>query len=297
MTFDQLEYFLCIAEHKSFSRAAEALYVSQSSLSKQIMSLENELGKILFIRNNTRIELTSFGKLFLEFAQRTFVEYQTFLNHLPCPGDESRKLRLGVLPVLFEYNLMDAISKFQMTYEHVRLMLYEGGQKTLMETLDNRQQDAAIAYSDFISPHKYEFVPVNYDSLSIMCSKNHHLASVECIFLEQIKNESIIILEDNASVIYQMLYNVCREMGFALNITLTSNRHEHLLRMLCNNAGVIAILPSMLANYVSKADIMVIPLKEKISTTISLIWLREHKENPCLDEFIKYWCSEIKAIR
>jgi len=132
MTFDHVDYFLSIVEYKSFSRAADELYLSQSSLSKQIKSLENELGKQLFARQGAQIELTSYGKLFWEFAKKVSREYQNFISQLPQDNTvQMYTLRLGVLPLLFEYNLMGIILKFQMVHDNIQLMLFEDNQAML----------------------------------------------------------------------------------------------------------------------------------------------------------------------
>src|SRR6266487_7154630 len=71
MTLQQLIYFLAAVEHGSFSVAAEALYISQPSLSDQIKRLENELGVALFVRTNRRLVLTEAAQVLLPQAQRT----------------------------------------------------------------------------------------------------------------------------------------------------------------------------------------------------------------------------------
>ena len=64
MTIAQIKYFLSVLEHGSFSEAAEEMYISQSSFSKQIKNLETELGVALFLRSNAKVSLTPAGEIF-----------------------------------------------------------------------------------------------------------------------------------------------------------------------------------------------------------------------------------------
>ncbi|MHB1451186.1 MAG: LysR family transcriptional regulator [Coriobacteriia bacterium] len=82
MNFAQLQYFLAVAREGKFSTAAESSYVSQSSLSKQIKSLEEELGVDLFIRSSKGATLTPAGEVFLEFATKSYRRYEDLLVRL-----------------------------------------------------------------------------------------------------------------------------------------------------------------------------------------------------------------------
>lgn len=296
MTFDQLEYFLSVVECNSFSRAAEEIHLSQPSLSKQIKSMEAELGENLLVRRGSLFEITDCGKLFMEFAKRASAEYRDLLCHLPRNQDYRHRLRLGALPLLYEYNIMGLISKFRMQHEHIHLTLHEDGQTMLMKMLNNRQLDVIIAYSDFILPYKYEYFTLNYDDLCIMCSKYNPLSIAKSVSIEQIENEQLIILEQDASIIYNMLYNACLSRGFIPRITLTSNSHKHLLGMLRENTSMIAALPGKLAVQEYSRDITVLPLKESIYTTTSIIKLKEAEKNACVDDFFEYFNEEMKFV-
>ena len=82
MNFAQLGYFLAVARSKNFSRAAEDSYVSQSSLSKQIKALEEELGVELFVRSASGATLTSAGERFLVFAGKAHRDCENILESL-----------------------------------------------------------------------------------------------------------------------------------------------------------------------------------------------------------------------
>ena len=74
MELRQLKYFVKVAELLSFSKAAKALYITQSTLSQQIKQLEDELDMALFFRNNHKVTLTEAGETFLEGAKKTLAD-------------------------------------------------------------------------------------------------------------------------------------------------------------------------------------------------------------------------------
>ena len=82
MEIKQVQYFLTVAEAGSFSVAAEDLYISQSSLSKQIIALEKELGIPLFDRSKRKIALTPAGETYLKHARNIHAEYQVLMTDL-----------------------------------------------------------------------------------------------------------------------------------------------------------------------------------------------------------------------
>lgn len=122
MTLQQLTYFIAAVEHGSFSAAAEALYISQPSLSEQIRRLENELGVALFVRTNRRLVLTEAAQLLLPQAQRT----------LAAAGEAADAVRgvrtltggtvaFGTFSSAHHLLLTELIADFRARHPHVRI--------------------------------------------------------------------------------------------------------------------------------------------------------------------------------
>ena len=115
MTLSQIMYFLAVVKHKTFTQASDELYISQSSLSKQIKALELELGHTLFIREAKENSLTPAGERFLEYATKFSNDYSSMMSDLnKINGNLSKTaLILGVLPIINEYSLNNDIVFFQ----------------------------------------------------------------------------------------------------------------------------------------------------------------------------------------
>ena len=104
MTFEQLQCFIASVEEKTFLDAAHSLYISQSSLSKQIMKLEQELGVMLWDRSRRKAGLTEAGNIFYQDALILLKQYSQARNRLDRFRTESQlTLSVGTLPILTAY--------------------------------------------------------------------------------------------------------------------------------------------------------------------------------------------------
>ena len=100
MTLDQLRYFQAVCQYDNVSRAAEALNISQPSVSNAIGNLEKEFGTLLFTRQRKRLVLTKEGTLLLEMTEQLLSQADKINRIMREMGSEKRVLRLGVPPMI-----------------------------------------------------------------------------------------------------------------------------------------------------------------------------------------------------
>ena len=111
MDIAQVQYVLAVAAAGSFSAAAEELYISQSSLSKQVIALERELGVALFDRSKRQIALTPAGAAFLAHARAIDAAYRALLADLGR-FKTAPSLRIVAIPVIAQYGITAYIAQF-----------------------------------------------------------------------------------------------------------------------------------------------------------------------------------------
>jgi len=122
MTLDQLEIFLAVAQHLHFTRAAEALYITQPSVSAAIQSLEKQYGVELFNRVGRRVELTQAGQLLQSEAQKVLDQVALVERGLRELNDLQRgELNLGASQTIGNYWLPSFISRFKRQYPNIRV--------------------------------------------------------------------------------------------------------------------------------------------------------------------------------
>lgn len=113
ITIEQIQYFLAVKQFNSFSNAANELCISQSSLSKQIKSLENELDTLLFERTSRSTKLTPAGEDFFIYAQKFLDDYNNiFIEMKKHSLSNKNTLNIGTIAVLTQYGLTSTLAEF-----------------------------------------------------------------------------------------------------------------------------------------------------------------------------------------
>ncbi|MGV9316791.1 LysR family transcriptional regulator [Streptomyces sp. NPDC003691] len=145
MQFQQLLYFVAVAETRHFTRAAERVHVSQPSLSQQVRALENELGAELFSRARGNIALTEAGEALLPLARRILADADTARHEVQELVRLRRgRVRLGATPSLCTGLLPDVLRSFHDRHPGIRLLIDEGGSHDLVRRLARGALDLAL---------------------------------------------------------------------------------------------------------------------------------------------------------
>jgi DNA-binding transcriptional LysR family regulator len=151
--FQQLAYFVAVADTRHFTRAAQELHVSQPSLSQQIRALEQELGSPLFSRARGNIALTDAGQALLPLARRILADADTARQEVLELAQLRRgRVRLGATPSLCTGLLPDVLRAFHDRHPGIRLLVEEGGSHDLVRELARGQLDLALVVLPLPSP-------------------------------------------------------------------------------------------------------------------------------------------------
>ncbi|MFJ6934513.1 LysR family transcriptional regulator [Streptomyces sp. NPDC101132] len=145
MQFQQLVYFVAVAETRHFTRAAERVHVAQPSLSQQIKALERELGAELFSRARGNIALTDAGEALLPLARRILADAETARVEVQELAQLRRgRVRLGATPSLCTGLLPDVLRSFHDAHPGIELLIEEGGSHDLVRELARGALDLAL---------------------------------------------------------------------------------------------------------------------------------------------------------
>lgn len=286
MDFNQIVYFLAIVEQGSFTNAAYNVFISPSSLSKQIKALEVELGVRLFSRENYKIELTDAGKIFLPFAKKISQEYSNMLSGLTSlnsVNDSIVTVKIGTIPVLCCRSIIDKVANLESKNQNIHIDLLEREQSELIKLLDGNQIDFAIARIDYLSSDDFDFIPLETQEIGAICHINSRFASKMVLSLRELKDEPFLLLNSTSSL-HRLCMESCKNAGFSPRINYLSSRHEALLAMINTGSGV-TLLPKSLLDPQHKKNLKYIPLKEKIYSTIAIIRKKDMKINKKIINF------------
>ena len=189
-----LKYFLAVAREQSFSKAAESLYLSQPTLSRQLKDLEEELGKPLFIRNTRSVTLTEEGMLLRKRAEE-IIELTEMAEREVRQSDEniSGDIYIGMGETDKVRFIAQTARKLQQTYPDIRYHIFSGDSEDVAERLDRGLIDFGILFEP-ADISKYESIAIpTGDRWGVLMRKDSSLADKESISAKDLKNEPLIM--------------------------------------------------------------------------------------------------------
>lgn len=214
MTFEQLKSFLAVVKHNHFTLASQELFISQSSISKHIKSLEKEIGIELFKREHRTITLTPAGKEFLEFARESVDGYEKMQRNLyKYKSEESEIITIGVIDTMIEYGLATLIGDFHKEHPNIQIELIERGNNSILEYLSVSKFNLGFV-SNLGSNNKildsYELFS---DNLVMVTSENHRFLENRTIALDKTSKEKYIALSGDPTL-HNIFLNVWGNLNF-----------------------------------------------------------------------------------
>lgn len=191
MTLEQIDCFICAAQSRTFFDAAEAMHISQSSLSKQIMKLEKELELTLWDRSKRTAVLTPEGEFFYKEALKISRQYHRSLEAVYHFKDSKlQALHIGTLPFLSQYHLTSVIHSFCNTHPE---LLRTARAESIVSAVEIGEGISLLTKSNFqlFRQPSLAAVPVNgLEKLSVGIAHKKNMAlttSAEC-FLQFVKS-------------------------------------------------------------------------------------------------------------
>jgi LysR family transcriptional regulator, hydrogen peroxide-inducible genes activator len=195
-TLRQLQYLKLLAEHGSFSRAAEAAFVTQPTLSAGIQELEKTLGAPVVDRARSGVILTAVGEETVRRAEDVLTRVEDLLQAARSAGQPlSGRLRLGVIPTIAPFLLPKALPIIRQRFPKLRLFLREDLTAKLVTGLKAGSLDAALIALPY-DVSGLETVGVRTDELLAAAPKDHPFATAEAVDPDALQSEDVILLED-----------------------------------------------------------------------------------------------------
>lgn len=269
MDFNQLKYYLTLEKHKHFTLAADELCISQSSLSKQIKSLEQELGVELLQRTTRNIQLTSFGEEFVVFSQKALQVYQEMHTKLEKQiGQAQQQIRIGAVPVMNQHGITALIAAFQKKHPYIHIDIVQKKTKELIYLLKSGEIDVAFIITDSVNKTGFKTYPIMVDELVLATALQHPLAQCQTVSFADIANEQFVFF-DSASGMHEATIAACKQAGFIPNIIYECTQIDTVIELVSAGIGV-AFLMDKIAGYYNNPKIRILHFETSIMGTTVL---------------------------
>jgi LysR family transcriptional regulator, transcription activator of glutamate synthase operon len=240
MDIKQVQFFLAVATTGSFSAAADELFTTQSSISKQIIALEKELEVPLFDRSKRKISLTEAGETYLKYARNLNAIYQSMLTELG-PYKSTPSFSIIAIPVIAQYGITTHLARFRSAYPNLNFLLDEREAALILPTLHNHQYDLAFVRDYNLDYDVYSYLNISKDKLQVVVSEKHRFAERKCLSLAELAEENFIMF-DKGTMIHELTIDACRHAGFEPRIFYASLRVESILGLVASNSGVALMM-------------------------------------------------------
>jgi DNA-binding transcriptional LysR family regulator len=242
----QLRYFVALADTRHFTQAAELTGVTQPSLSKQIHTLEEELGAPLVTRSRGDIALTPAGELLLPLARRILADVETArLEVGELIGLQRGRLRIGATPSLCTSLVAPVLRRFQESHPRVRLLVEEGGSQDLVRNLARGGLDLAlIVLPDAGTDPALRAEPILRESL-VVASASTVPAPTEAatLRLAELRDQPLVMFRTGYDL-RDVTLEACRRAGFEPSFAIEGGEMDAVLGFVEAGLGV-ALVPSM----------------------------------------------------
>ena len=240
MLLRHIRYLLAVAEHRNFTRAAEALHVSQPTLSQQIKQLEENLGAPLLDRTGRRISLTDAGQAYVRYARLALQDLQAGTRAIHDVQDLRRgHLRLAMTPTFTAYLIGPLLARFNALYPGITLSIEELTQDRIEAALGEDLLDIGIG---FTGEHGLEIdcEALFVEELSLVVSASHP-ARTQPAWLEQ-----PLVLLNTGFATRRYIDDYCHRQGVKPQIAMEANSISAIIEIV-RSTPLATILPRALA--------------------------------------------------
>src|SRR5918994_1228768 len=198
MRLEQLQAFIEVAQRRSVSRAAEALFVTQPTLTARLKGLEQELGSRLFIRSGRGMRLSDAGRAFLPYPERSLgaaAAGRRLLSELA--RGESGQLALGAAPAVSTYVLPRILTRFRRTHPKVSVAVRTGHSEEVLELVLREQVQVGLGRA--LRHPDVEAIPLYDDELVLVVDPEHAFAEQREIAPDQLTEVQLILFDRTSS--------------------------------------------------------------------------------------------------
>ena len=246
MELQQLRYAVAIAEEQSFTRAAQRCFVVQSALSRQIKSLESELGVRLFARTSRKVEVTPAGEAFVQQARLCLqAAERAKTSAAAAHGDIRGSLTIGVIPTVTAVDIAAVLGAFRRSYPEVGVHVRTGGSDEFLRRIAAGQLDVGLlGLAEGVTPQGVQTRKLSRERLVAVLSKGHRFAGRRRLRLEDLADEPFVDFPEGSSGREQSDLTFDRA-GLRREVSFEVNTADLLTGLVRQGLGAALVAPSV----------------------------------------------------
>ena len=289
MSTRKLEIFIAVCQYLNMSKAAQSLFISQSSVSQAITALEKSYNVILFERLNHTLYLTDAGKNLLFLARQVLDSLEQLHSRMHASAGQTA-LRLGTSATIGNSLIHPLLQAYARQHPDTRITVEMSNSKKLEKKLLTAKLDLAIMQKTKHTPH-LEYLPLLTDELIVICRPDHPLAGRQ-VPLRDLKDEAFITREKGSGT-GLLLETAFAEKGLSLQTNWICNEILAVKNAVYHQAGITVISKFLVQEELAARQLATIGLTDQLFTRqFELAYHQDKLQNRPFQEFVAF-CTEL----
>ncbi len=275
MDFRQIRYFMEVANREHMTEAADLLHVAQSSVSRQIVNLESELGVDLFIREGRRVRLTPIGKIFYERMKNAMNVIDDARREVEEYLDpEKGTIRITFPISLAAYTLPTVIYAFRLRYPEAKFQLKQALYRDLIDGVIKGDFNLALIGPLPLEEKKLNRKILFTENIVALLPIHHRLAKKPSIKLRELVDEPFCVLPEGF-VFREIVMDACQNIGFTPKIAFEGDDIDALKGLVSAGLGV-ALMPEVtLVDSLPRSTVKIPLVEPSVTRTVGVITPKE----------------------
>lgn len=285
----KMETLLAVVEHQSFTKAADALALTQPAISHHIRQLEEEFGIQIFVRGKGGLKLTPEGEIVVKYAKRIKALYSSLPVDIKNAQKHITNLRVGITHTSESNNTIEILAECSNQNSNFMITVITDTIKKLYEKLDNYEIDLAIVEGT-VNSMKYHSIMLGTDYLTVAMSPDNPMAEQAMVTLPELKNERLI-LRLPTSATRQLFESTLQSINDSIdnfNITLEVDNIATIKDLIRKGLGVSILPISACMDEIRKKKIVALPIENlSMARETRVIYNSDFTYHDILQEIIK----------
>ncbi|MDY7559695.1 LysR substrate-binding domain-containing protein [Pseudomonas sp. 10B1] len=290
MEIRHFRYFLAVAKHRNFTRAAEQLGIAPPTLTRQIQDLENELGTRVFLRQQREVSLTDAGRALQVEAELAVRQFETAqLNAQRAGRGETGHIELGyVASAVFSGALQQQVSSFRQRYPDIGFAISESLMPALPTLIEEGRLDVGYIRSPMHVPDSLSTLSLVAEGFTLAVPDSSWLCRLKDLNAVHLQNETFILPEQISGTL-----QVAAHGGFAPTLGPQPGGLVSVIALVSLGQGV-AVVPESVVDHINLPNVVYRRIQDcQPSSCLSLVYRRFEKA-PAVAHFIEHvkHCAE-----
>ncbi len=293
MDIKQIQYFLEIARQGSFSKAAQALYVTQPMLSRCVKLLEDELGAKLIVRNAKVFALTPEGKVLAHYGAQLVQQHRDLYRRI----EDVKEMKAGEVSLSCPGNVLDIyfppiIMEFNKRYPLVKVNILEQGLRPVVQDVLDGRADIGLVMLPMEDAEDLQVLPLIRDEITALVPRDHPFARETQVDFDRLKDEKIVTYNETTKL-YSNFMHMCKARGFTPNIVYKSIMTNFIVEMV-SRTDCIGLLAAPVARSFRAENLRSVPLHPSFPWEIAIITRKDRYLSKAAQAFLAFIRQEFR---